>query len=65
MKLLLDWKRCSGGLSGEHIELATVYSPSLGRVRADRGQIEQILMNLVVNARDAMVKGVQRVSVRL
>jgi two-component system cell cycle sensor histidine kinase/response regulator CckA len=42
---------------GEHIELITVLSPSLGRVRGDESQIAQILMNLAVNARDAMPDG--------
>src|SRR5436309_641243 len=37
---------------GENIELRTVTSPELGRVRVDRGQIEQVIMNLAVNARD-------------
>jgi PAS domain S-box-containing protein len=44
-------------LIGEHIELLVVIDPSLGRVKADSGQIEQIIMNLVVNARDAMPTG--------
>ena len=44
-------------LIGEDIELITVYEPDLKYVKADQGQVEQVLMNLVVNARDAMVDG--------
>ena len=42
---------------GEHIELATSLERGLGAVRADVGQIEQVVMNLAVNARDAMPEG--------
>jgi signal transduction histidine kinase len=42
---------------GEDIELSTVLAPGLGRVRVDPLQIEQAILNLAVNARDAMTKG--------
>jgi signal transduction histidine kinase/sensor domain CHASE-containing protein/ActR/RegA family two-component response regulator len=44
-------------LIGEDLELITVLEESRGRVKADPGQIEQVIMNLAVNARDAMPRG--------
>jgi PAS domain S-box-containing protein len=42
---------------GEHVELRTEVQPGLWSVRADRAQLEQVLMNLAINARDAMPDG--------
>jgi PAS domain S-box-containing protein len=44
-------------LIGEHIDLRTELDPGLGSVKADQGQIEQVIINLAVNARDAMAEG--------
>jgi len=44
-------------LLGEDIELTLSTSRSLGRVKADAGQMEQVIMNLAINARDAMPRG--------
>jgi two-component system, cell cycle sensor histidine kinase and response regulator CckA len=44
-------------LIGEDIQLETSSAPDLGLVKADRSQIEQVILNLAVNARDAMPQG--------
>ena len=44
-------------LIGEDIEVRALAGPELGRVRVDPGQIEQVVMNLATNARDAMPSG--------
>jgi PAS domain S-box-containing protein len=52
-----DLEKMVKRLTGERIDVLTVLSPKTGTVRADRGQLDQIVMNLVVNARDAMPDG--------
>jgi two-component system, cell cycle sensor histidine kinase and response regulator CckA len=52
-----DLKSMLGRLIGADIELNTRLAPELGMLTADPGQVEQILVNLVINARDAMPAG--------
>ncbi len=52
-----DLEKMLRRLIGENIEFRTVLDHDLGSVKADAGQIEQVIMNLVVNARDAMPHG--------
>jgi two-component system, cell cycle sensor histidine kinase and response regulator CckA len=55
--LLSDLEKMLGRLIGEDIDLAIVPGADLGQVKADPGQLEQVVMNLCVNARDAMRDG--------
>jgi signal transduction histidine kinase/ActR/RegA family two-component response regulator len=55
--VLSDLARMLQRLIGEDIDLVTASSPDLGRIQADPGQVEQVIMNLAVNAQDAMPDG--------
>lgn len=52
-----DLEKMLRWLIGENIDLRTILEPKLGMVKADPGQIEQVIMNLVLNSRDAMQHG--------
>ncbi len=56
-KTIADMEKMLRRLIGEDIDIVTACAADLGKVKADPGQIEQILMNLAVNGRDAMPKG--------
>jgi PAS domain S-box-containing protein len=55
--LIQDMQQMLKRLLGENIELAYSAAPDLGRVRVDPGQLGQVIVNMVVNARDAMPNG--------
>ena len=56
-EVLSDLTHLLNRLVGERVNLRLAHAPELGHVRADKRQLEQVIMNLVVNARDAMPEG--------
>ncbi|MGA1867300.1 MAG: ATP-binding protein [bacterium] len=56
-KRLADLEKMFRRIIGEDIQMLTVFEPELDQVKADPGQIDQVILNLVVNARDAMPEG--------
>ncbi|MFB3830077.1 MAG: ATP-binding protein [Bryobacteraceae bacterium] len=55
--LVAGMERMLRPIIGENVELVEAPDPNLGKVLADSGQLEQVIMNLVLNARDAMPRG--------
>ncbi len=55
--IIKDMQNMARRIIGEDIELISHYDTDLGKIKADSGQIEQVIMNLIVNARDAMPRG--------
>ncbi len=56
-KIILDIEKLLTRIIGEHIQMVTKLAPNLGQVHMDPGQLEQIIVNLAVNGRDAMLHG--------
>jgi two-component system, cell cycle sensor histidine kinase and response regulator CckA len=56
-ELIVDMQKMLRRLIGEDVELTTMLDPRAGNIKADPGQIEQIIVNLVLNSKDAMKGG--------
>ena len=56
-EVVTNMERMFGRLIGEDVQISILAERALGKIHADAGQVEQILMNLVVNSRDAMPQG--------
>jgi PAS domain S-box-containing protein len=56
-EIVADVEKLLRRLIGDDVDLVSVLGPALEKVNSDRGQIEQVLLNLVANARDAMPRG--------
>jgi PAS domain S-box-containing protein len=55
--VIVETKKMLDRMIGEDVQMTTSLEPKLSRIKTDQGQIEQVLMNLAVNARDAMPRG--------
>ena len=55
--VIVDMAKMLQRLIGEHIQVSTTLAPSTACVNADRAQLEQMILNLAINARDAMLQG--------
>jgi PAS domain S-box-containing protein len=56
-RVVIDLDKMLRRLTGEDVQLSVTADPEVGAVKADPGQVEQVIVNLVVNARDAMPRG--------
>jgi CheY-like chemotaxis protein len=56
-EIITGMERMLHPIIGEHVEFGTILDPALRQVIADAGQMEQVLMNLILNARDALPTG--------